>query len=52
MIYVYGRRWYDTDREKPKNSEKNVSQGHFVHQKSHTDWLGREPGTPRWDAGD
>jgi hypothetical protein len=53
MIYDYGkRRWNDTDREKPKNSEKNLSQYHFVRYKSHVDWHGREPGIPRWEAGD
>jgi hypothetical protein len=32
MIYGYGeRRWNDTDRGKPKNSEKNLSQWRFVH---------------------
>jgi hypothetical protein len=37
-------RWNGTDREKPNNSEKNVSQCHFVHHKSQNDWPGREPG--------
>jgi hypothetical protein len=32
------------DREQPKNSEKNLSQRHLVHHKSHMDWPGREPG--------
>jgi hypothetical protein len=32
VIYEYGRpRWNDIDRLKPKNSEKNLSQYHFVH---------------------
>jgi len=26
--------WNDTDSGMPKNSEKNLSQGHFVHYKS------------------
>jgi hypothetical protein len=38
------RRWNDIDRENPKNSEKNLSQCHLVHHKSHMDWPGREPG--------
>jgi hypothetical protein len=38
-IYEYGvRRWNDTDRGKLKNLEKNLSQCHFVHNKSHMDW--------------
>jgi hypothetical protein len=28
-------RWNDIDRGKPKYSVKNLSQCHFVHQKSH-----------------
>jgi hypothetical protein len=37
-------RWNDNDRGKPKNSEKNLSQFHFVHQKSHWIDLGANPG--------
>jgi hypothetical protein len=38
MIYEYGEQWWnDTDMGKPKNSVKNLSRCHFVHQKSHTD---------------
>jgi hypothetical protein len=43
--------WY-IDRGKPKNSEKNLSQCHFFHHKFHMDWPGREPGPPRWEAGE
>jgi hypothetical protein len=32
--------WNDTDREKPMYSEKNLSQRHFIHNKSHMDWVG------------
>jgi hypothetical protein len=33
---------------KQKNSEKNLSQYHFFHNKSRKFWPGREPGPPRW----
>jgi hypothetical protein len=38
MIYGYGESWgYDIDRIKPKISDKNLSQCHIVHYKSHID---------------
>jgi hypothetical protein len=44
--YEFGeRRWNDIGRGKQKNSEKNLSQCHFVHHKSHMDWPGR---VSRW----
>jgi hypothetical protein len=38
--------------EKPKNSEKNLPQYHFVHHNSHMDRPGREPEPPRGEASD
>jgi hypothetical protein len=53
MIYEYGEpRRNDAEREKPKNSEKRLSQCHFVHHKFHMDWTMRKLGPPRWKAGD
>jgi hypothetical protein len=39
-------------RGKPKDSEKNLSQWHFVHHKSHMNRLGSEPKPPKGEAGD
>jgi len=38
--------WNDPDGEKPKYSEKNLSQCYFIHYKYHMDWLGVEPSPP------
>jgi hypothetical protein len=38
MIHEYAEaRWNYIDRRKPKNSEKNLSQCHFVNFKFHVD---------------
>jgi hypothetical protein len=38
MKYEYGEpRWNDIEREKLKNSERNLSQCQFVHQISYMD---------------
>ena len=39
-----GHWWNDTDRAKPKCSEKTLFSCHFVHHKSHMDWPGIELG--------
>jgi hypothetical protein len=41
---MWNPRWNDIDRGKPKDSEKNLSQYHFVYHKSH--WIdpGANPG--------
>jgi hypothetical protein len=40
--------WKDGDRRKLKYSENTLSQCHFVHHKSHTEWAG----STRWEVGD
>jgi hypothetical protein len=47
LFLVMEHRWNEIDRGEPKYLEKNLSQYHFAHHKSHMDW----PWTPRWVAG-
>jgi hypothetical protein len=48
MIHEYGKpRWNDIDRGKRKNSEKTLSQCHFVHHKSTWTDKGANPGIRR-----
>ena len=44
--------WNENDTEKPKNSEGNQFQCHFVHHKSLKEWPKIVPGAPRWEAGE
>jgi hypothetical protein len=37
LFLVMEHRWNETDRGKPKNSGKNLSQCQFVYHKSHMD---------------
>jgi hypothetical protein len=47
VMWVGERQWNYIDRGTQKNEERNLSQCHFIHQKSYMDWPGCEPG-PLW----
>jgi len=49
---VTGRRWNDTAEGRPKYSEKNFLQCHFVYQNFRTDRPSLEPDPPRLRASD
>jgi hypothetical protein len=45
LIYEYGEQWWNViDKEESMSSERNLFQCHFVHQTSHTDDPGANPG--------
>jgi hypothetical protein len=46
--WIWMVEWYW--QGKLKDSEKNLSQCHFSHYRSHMDWPGCKPGPPWWEA--
>ena len=42
--------WNDRDRGTPKYRQKGLTQHHFVHHKTRTNYSEIEPGSPRWHA--
>jgi hypothetical protein len=51
VIAIMQQWWSDIDRGKSKYWDRNLSQCHFLHHKSHGNWPGIEPGPPRSEAG-
>jgi hypothetical protein len=47
FFLVVEHQWHEIDRGKPKYSEKNLSQFHFDHHKSHIGRPGIESRPPR-----
>jgi hypothetical protein len=47
LMKIFILRLKETERGKPKYSEKNLSQRHFVYHKSHMNRPGIETGPPR-----
>jgi hypothetical protein len=47
LFHLMEHRWNEIDMGKPKYSEKNQSQCHTVHHKSHMDRPEIKPGPPR-----
>jgi hypothetical protein len=52
MVIVEKNWWNEDWQGKPKYSEKNLPQRHFVHHKSYMTRNGFEPGPPLWEASD